>query len=229
MVIRTDNGRFIVHEIDQDTIRSQPIQPGTRVSVVTSASDTEPAPIALAIDVLPPRQGLAAQASDPVPAEVRQLEAQIERQVRRYRIGVNGGGALDPELLSIGAFATFDPVFNQRVAFRPNAELAFGELTTLIGLHLDVLYTLPGVSRTARWRPYIGAGPNFSFSHRGIDDGDIDEDLDEGDSRFDFEEFDWDSGFNFIVGARTPNGMFFEMKATAYGAANIRMLAGVEF
>ena len=34
---------------------------------------------------------------------------------------------------------------------------------------------------------------------------------------------------NFIVGMRKQNGMFFEMKATAWGVSNIRLLAGFNF
>lgn len=113
-------------------------------------------------------------------------------------------------------------------------ELAFGEITTLLGWNIDVLYSLPGITPLARWAPYVGAGPNFSFSHRGVDeedflsDGAVDETGDDG-GRFDFSQWDWNNGLNFIVGARSPNGTFFELKATAYGTADIRMLAGFEF
>jgi hypothetical protein len=43
------------------------------------------------------------------------------------------------------------------------------------------------------------------------------------------QEFNWNNGFNFIVGARSPNGIFFELKATAYGISKVRMMAGFEF
>jgi hypothetical protein len=166
---------------------------------------------------------------------VRRLESQIERQARRYRAGVSGGAAIDPELITVDAFATFGPAFVPNVSVRPNVELAFGELTTLIGLHFDVIYALPGLARS-RWAPYVGAGPNFSFSHRGLEEDtdnlDVTDagvgDVDDG-GRFDFDDYDWNTGFNFIVGARNPNGVFFELKSTAYGAANVRMLAGFEF
>jgi len=36
-------------------------------------------------------------------------------------------------------------------------------------------------------------------------------------------------GMNFIVGTRKRSGAFFEMKATAWGVSNVRLLAGFNF
>jgi hypothetical protein len=232
IVIRTDQNMYYVYEVTPQTVRTRVVEPGARVSVLTVASDNDPAPRALAITVLPRAQGLgaaageAAQAEPNVPQPVQQLTRQIERQARRYRAGVQGGIALDPELISMDAFATFGPFFSRNLNVRPNLEFAFGELTTLFGIHFDALYTLPGVTRSIRWAPYVGAGPSFTFSHRGFEETDV-----EGDeiSRFDFDDYDWHNGVNFIVGARNPNGVFFEMKSTAWGAANVRVLGGFEF
>jgi hypothetical protein len=231
IVIRTDEGRFIVYAVDRRLVGFSALQPGTRVRVTTAADDDGPAATALAIEPLPARQGLAAQTPDRVPSTVQRLTAQVERQARRFRAGVIAGAALDPELISIDAFATLTPWPQPRLAVRPSFELGFGEVTTLIGLHFDVLYSVPGVRPSVRWAPYVGAGPNFSFSHRGIDEEQFLEDgtTDDDSGRFDFSQFDWNSGLNFIVGARSPSGTFFELKATAYGVANIRMLAGFEF
>ena len=233
IVVRTDEGRFIVYTVDRRLVGVPRFEPGTRIRITTAADDDDPVPTALAVDRLPAREGLAQQPTDPVPANVQRLTAQIERQARRFRAGVFRGAALDPELISVDAFATLTPWPQPRLAVRPSFELAFGELTTLIGLHLDVLYSLPGIRPSARWAPYVGAGPNFSFSHRGIEEEEFLErgatDDDDDDGRFDFSQYDWNNGFNFIVGARNPNGTFFELKATAYGVANIRMLAGFEF
>ena len=231
IVVSTDEGKFVVYSVEPAMIRATALEPGSTVRVITLTSDTGAAPVAQAIDKLPARQGLATQQPDAVPLEVRRLEQQIQRQARRYRAGLTAGAALDPELISVDAFATFGPIFQRNLSFRPNVELAFGEMTTLIGLHFEMLYSLPGLRSSIPWAPYIGAGPNFSFSHRGVDE---DEFLEDGqvvvdDGRFDFDQYSWNNGFNFIVGARNPNGVFFEMKATAYGVANIRMLAGFEF
>jgi hypothetical protein len=234
MTVYTDDGKYVVFVAEPASVKKEQITQGSRVRVFTSTSDNEPAPTALAIDKLPPREGLAPQNPEPVPLDLRQLEAQVQRQARRWHLGLTGGVALDPEMISLNAFATLQPFSQRSLSIRPNFELAFGEVTTLLGLHLDVLFALPGISRSARWAPYIGAGPNFSLSHRSVDEeeflgDDATAPPEEEDSRFDFSQFDWNNGFNFIVGMRRPNGMFFEMKATAYGVANIRMLGGFAF
>jgi hypothetical protein len=231
MVVQTDDGRFVVYALEPSFIRIPQVEPGARVRVVTAANDNDPAPTALSIETLPARQGLAAQ-SPAAPSDVQRLASQIERQARRFRIGLDAGVALDPELISVNAFSTFTPFPQRGLMVRPNVELAFGEVTTLIGLHVEGLYMLPGLRRSIRWAPYVGAGPNFTFSHRGVDEEDFIGDLDApavDDDRFDFSQWDWDNGFNFIIGARNPNGTFFEMKATAWGVATIRMLGGFEF
>jgi hypothetical protein len=94
----------------------------------------------------------------------------------------------------------------------------------MFAINLDVLYTLPGATRQTRWSPYIGAGPNFALSHRGFQT-----DADTQGNRFDFSDTNFDTGFNFIAGARSRGGLFFEMKATAYGVTNVRLLAGFNF
>ena len=168
---------------------------------------------------------LASDRQSNVPPAARQAEDAVERTVNRFRIGVEAGVGLDPELIMFGAHGAFAPVFHRNVEFRPGVELGVGELTTLFGVNLDVLYTLPGTNRGARWTPYVGGGPNFALSHRGFE-SEIDED---DRSRFDFSDTDFEPGFNFIAGARARNGMFLELKATAYGVSNVRVMVGYNF
>jgi hypothetical protein len=159
-----------------------------------------------------------------VPAQARQAEDTVERTVKRFRVGVEGGVGLDPELIQFGAHAAFAPVFSRNVEFRPGIEFGIGEVTTMFGVNLDVLYTLPGATRGTRWMPYIGAGPNFALSDRGFET-----DPDANGNRFDFGDTDFNAGLNFVVGARRQSGVFFEMKATAYGVSNVRLLGGFNF
>lgn len=163
-----------------------------------------------------------------VPAEVRQAEDTVERAARRFRLGVEAGVGLDPELLMFGGHGAFGPLFHPNVEVRPGVELGLGEVTTLFGINVDVLYMLPGVERASRWMPYVGAGPNFALSRRAFDSEDESGDDDTG-NRFDFSDTDFVSGFNFFAGARTANGMFLEFKSTAYGVSNIRFLVGYNF
>jgi len=197
----------------------------------------------IAIGVLLAAPGRAhAQAS--VPAPVQNAADEAESALRRFGAGVSAGVALDPELIMFGAHARFGPIFTPAVSFRPGIDFGIGEVTTLMGIHLDVLYTFPGAAR-GRWSPYIGAGPNFTLSHRGFDALSTDN-VDTGTgtttttttagtttttdqpNRFNFSDTNFDSGFNFLAGARRGR-MFLEMKATAYGVANVRLMAGYNF
>ena len=184
--------------------------------------------LALALPLLLPATG-AAQQPPNVPAEVRQAEDEVEEAVRRFRIGVTGGVALDPELIIVGAHGAFGPIFHPTVEVRPGVEVGIGELTTMLGINLDVLYRMP--ARGGRgWRPYVGAGPNFALSHKGFeteDTGNVDGAGDR--DRFDFSDTDFEGGLNVIAGARSRGGTFFELKATAWGVTNIRLLAGFNF
>lgn len=162
-------------------------------------------------------------AAEQQPAATAQAQSSVERAVRRFRIGVTGGVAFDPELIDFGAHGAFGPIFTPGLEFRPGVEFGLGEVTTLFGINLEALYMLPGVTAETRWMPYLGAGPNFALSHR-----DLDVDDDDG-NRFDFSDTDFTGGFNFIAGARNQRGLFFELKATAWGVSNVRLLAGFNF
>ena len=91
------------------------------------------------------KSATAAAAQQTVPPAAQQTEADVERAVRRFRVGVQGGVGLDPEILDVGVHAAFGPFFTPNVAFRPGIELGIGEVTTLFGINLDVLYTVPGL------------------------------------------------------------------------------------
>lgn len=173
--------------------------------------------------------------NDQAPAQG--VQNAVTDAVKKWNIGVQGGIALDPELIVVGAFGSFGPVFSPAVRFRPGLYLAFGEVTTELGFDLDFLYTIPGSGNA--WRTYVGGGPNFALSHRGFTaetttdttptptptDGNT---TTETTSRFDFGDTSFDAGFNFIVGASRGKG-FFEMRATAYGVSNVKLLAGFRF
>jgi hypothetical protein len=191
--------------------------------VPSVASAQSPAPDQARFEFLSAEIGRDQQSN--VPQAAREAEDAVEEAVKRFRMGVEAGVGLDPELIMFGVHGSFAPIFHRGVSFRPGAEVGVGELTTLFGINLDVLYTLPGASRTARWTAYVGAGPNFSLSHRGFE-SEIDED---DRNRFDFSDTDFEPGFNFIAGARARNGMFVELKATAYGVSNVRMMVGYNF
>jgi hypothetical protein len=179
----------------------------------------------------------AALPQAPLPA----AQAAVEEVVERYHMGVEGGVGLDPQLIAIGAHGYFGPIFHRSVSFRPGVQMGFGEVTTELSINLDVLFALTdGQPRT--WKPYFGIGPAFGLSHRGVDEDDIDDDddvdIDDDDiedeieksgNRFDFGDTDFETGLNFIVGIRRASGLFLEMKATAYGVSNVKLLVGFDF
>jgi hypothetical protein len=189
---------------------------------------------------------LAALQQPPLPA----AQAAVEDVIERFGMGVEGGVGLDPQLIAIGAHGRFAPIFHRSVSFRPGVQMGFGEVTTELSINLDVMFTLTeDQSRT--WRPYFGIGPTFGLSHRGFeediddDDGDRDDDeidngqgdddeidddgIAESSSRFDFGDTDFETGLNFIAGVRRASGLFLEMKATAYGVSNVKLLVGFDF
>ena len=180
-------------------------------------------------------EALASPQQSNVPDQAKQAESAVTDAVKKFRIGVFGGIGLDPELIEFGAHAAFGPFFGDNVVFRPGFDIGIGEITTQLGLNLDALYILPGSTTSTRWVPYVGAGVNFALSHEGFEepapeDPEDAEDGDEDDEdRFDFSDTDFESGLNFIVGMRSQRGMFFEMRATAYGVSAIRLLAGFNF
>jgi len=177
--------------------------------------------ITAAAALLYPERTLAQQPQN-VPPRAQEAEDAVERAVKRFGVGVAGGVALDPELIDFGAHATFGPIFRPNVSFRPGIEFGVGELTTAFAINLDFLYTLPGGTRQQRWIPYVGAGPTFGVSHRGFES-------DEEGNRFDFGDTDFEAGLNIIAGARNRRGTFIEMRATAHGVSNVRLIAGFNF
>jgi hypothetical protein len=191
-------------------------------------------------------------AASPQQAPAAGTQQAIADAVKKWHIGMEGGIALDPELINIGAFGELGPVFSNSVTFRPGLYFSFGELTTEFGVDLDFTYTIAGSGDPNAFHPYIGGGFNFALSHQGFEappsednsgdsgssgssgtSGTSSTSSTSGDSstsqdRFDFSDTSFDTGLNFIAGARRQK-MFFELKATAYGVANVRLLVGFRF
>lgn len=234
LVVRTSEGLYQLFVLDRDTARPQtiPAQAQVKVSFVPSNDPSTP-PIADVVQITaPPPPKVAALTGEapapatvedePIPASVRQLERAIQRQSRRYRLGVRGATALDPELFMFGAHTQLGPFFNENLFARPNLEIGFGELTTLLAFNFEGAYRLPVVSRTSRWNIYAGGGPALNWSHRNFV-----EETDRG--KIDFGDLDLDVGFNFLLGIQAREGMFLELKSSAYSIPTIRFEVGYNF
>ena len=235
VIVRTSEGIFQLFVLDRNTTRPQTIPEQAQVKVLfTPTNDPSTPPIADAVQITaPPPAKVAALTGEvpaptpavedePVPASVRQLERSIQRQSRRYRLGVRGASALDPELFMFGAHTQLGPFFNENIFARPNLEIGFGELTTLLAFNFEGVYRLPLNERTARWSMYAGGGPALNFSHRNFV-----EETDRG--KIDFGDLDLDVGFNFLLGIQQREGMFLELKSSAYSLPTIRFIVGYNF
>lgn len=234
MVVKTDGGRYILFVLNRNTVRPRGLPTGTGVTVTSRPGD-EPgvrtASLVTASEMaqtakapVSAQRGTTTGVSDePIPPELRRLERQINRQVRKYNVGVRAGAALDPEIIFGGVHARFGPIFHSDIFFRPNAEIGFGEVTTQIALNFEAIYRMPLNERSGRWSAYLGAGPGFAFSHRNFTDAES------GNRDIDFGEFDWHTGLNVLTGLEYRNGMFIEFKATAYATPHFRMMIGYSF
>lgn len=228
LVVRGEDGQFQLFLFDRDTVKPRTLTVGSTVRVVSSPGEEAGTRVASEITIVAAAptapQGVGTQTAQPVPREIRRLERDIERQVRRYQLGVRAGVALDPELVLLGVHAQVGPFFNPDVYLRPNAEFAFGEVSALFALNLEAIYRLPISSRQGRWSAYVGGGPGFSFVHQNF------ERTSEG-KRIDFGDFHSDVGLNILGGLRYRSGLFTELKTSVYArpAPTLRLIVGYNF
>jgi hypothetical protein len=229
VTVREMNGRYQLFTFDRDVRKPATLPVGSRVRVVSSASDDAGVRVAREITVVQGGGGgNAANATTPpdnVPSEVRDIERGIERQARRYQLGVRAGVALDPELILIGVQSQIGPFFNPDIYFRPNVEFAWGEVTAMFGLNPELIYRLPLSSRQGRWSSYVGGGPGFNFVHQ-----DFQSNSGSG-TRVDFSDFHYSVGLNLLAGLRYRSGMFTEIKTSVYSkpAPTLRLILGYNF
>jgi hypothetical protein len=232
IVVRTDDSRYQLFVFDRDTVKPRSVAVGSSVQVVSVPGGEPGARLARAITVsgAPPaassRPGgtQASRDTDVIPPTVRELERDIERGAKRYGVGVRAGAALDPELILVGVHANLGTVFTRNISFRPNVEFAFGEVTNLFAINLEALYRLPISPRAGRWSAYLGAGPGFGFSDQNF------ERAARGESRdIDFDDFDFNAGFNILSGVQFRSGMFVEAKTSVYSSPHFRMIVGYNF
>lgn len=229
VVVRSSGGQYRLFVFDRDTTKPATLPVGSQVRVVYLETDDPSVRLAREITVVPggAQQGTAgrdAAASPVVPRQVRSLEREIERQARRFQVGVRGGIALDPELVLVGVQSQIGPFFNSNVFLRPNIEFGYGEVTTMFGLNMEAIYRLPITSRQGRWSAYVGAGPGFNFIHQGFSST-------TGNRNIDFDDFRYDSALNILGGVRFRRGTFVELKTTLYStpAPTLRLVFGYNF
>lgn len=225
ITVRTEGGQYQVFVLDGGTVRPATIPAGSRVRVISTSSGeagVRSASNVVIAGTAPAGQQDVITGSNEVPPAVRNVEREIERQVRRFQVGVRGGMALDPELVTAGVHAQFNSGFSRNIFIRPSVEFGWGEVTTLFALNLEGIYRLPISPRGGRWAAYMGVGPGFTFLHQ---------DFERGDRNIDFGEFHSDVGLNILGGIQYRSGMFFELRTSVYArpAPTLRFLVGYNF
>jgi hypothetical protein len=226
LVVRTDDNQYKLFVYSDSATRPKVIPGGSRVRVESITGDQPGVRTATVVTVTQAASGQTAgpaSPSAPVPEPVQNLETEIQRAAKRWRVGVRAGAALDPELFLFGVHSQIGPIFRRDISFRPSAEFAFGELTDMIALNLEATYRLPFTPRTGRWSPYIGAGPALNFIHQGFSAS--------GGRDISFGNFDYETGFNILTGLQFRKGTFFEMKTSLWSkpAPVLRLIVGYNF
>jgi hypothetical protein len=235
LVVQSDDNQFHLFTY-QSGVRPSSLTQGARVRVTAAAPDENGTRAATNVTVLSAASGggaagtgtgggtatrdKSAQAA-PVPPKVRDIENDIRRESRRWRLGVRAGAAFDPELFTFGVQSQIGPIFHPRVVFRPNAEFAFGEVTDLVALNLEGVYRFSNAQRRGNWTPYVGAGPALIFIHQNFQVG----------RQIDFGNFDYETGFNVLAGVQSRRGTFMELKTSLYSgpAPKLRVIVGYQF
>jgi hypothetical protein len=223
-VVRTADNQFYLFTFNRYTDKPQSIPIGTRVRVESrpgAETGTRLATRVTTLEAAPKEQRGAGTEAAPIPESVRDVESNIKREARRWRLGVRAGAAFNPELFMFGVHSQMGPIFSSRVFFRPSAEFDFGEVTDLIALNLEAVYRFPRSSERRNWTPYVGAGPALTFLHQNFQTG----------RNIDFGNFDFDVGFNILIGMQSRRGTFVEAKTSLYSrpAPVLRLIVGYNF
>jgi hypothetical protein len=225
LTVRTSSGRYELFIIERTTRKPATLNIGSPVRVISTAGDEPGVRVASDITLTNGAASTTATSEPAVPPEVRNIERDIEREAKRFQLGVRAGVALDPELVLIGAQMQVGPFFNSDLFFRPNIEFAYGEVTALFALNPEMIYRLPISSRRGRWSSYIGVGPGFNFVHQ-----DFSAPSGAG-QRVDFSDFHSDVGLNILGGIRYRSGVFTELKTSVYSrpSPTLRLIVGYNF
>ena len=121
--------------------------------------------------------------------------------------GIRGGISIDPDQFYFGGHLETSPLVD-RLYFRPNVEVGIGDDLTLIAANMEFVYKF---SRNRGLNLYAGAGPALNiFMFDGPGDNDA----------------ETEAGFNILVGAETPGGLFFEFKMGAIDSPDFKFGVG---
>src|SRR4051794_20954881 len=127
--------------------------------------------------------------------------------------GIRGGISVDPDQFYVGGHFETSPLID-RLYFRPNVEIGFGDDLTLLSANMEFVYKF--TPRRA-WTLYAGGGPAlnvymFNNDNNNNDDGS-----------------DTNAGLNLLVGAERSKGLFFEVKFGLVDSPTVKFGVGWTF
>lgn len=122
-------------------------------------------------------------------------------------LGVRGGLSIEPDQVFVGAHYETAAIVD-RVHFKPNLEIGFGEDFTLIALNFEGVYKFPDQGRP--WNVYVGGGPGLNIAK-------VEDDSNTG------------AGFNFLGGIETERGLAFEVKFGVADSPTVKFSVGYTF
>src|SRR5207253_10067808 len=103
LVVRSDDNQYQLFTYDRGAVRSGSLVVGARVRVTAGPADENGTRVASDVTVVSGPSGASvdkgAQAA-PVPEKVRNIESDVKRESRRWRLGGRAGAALNRELYS---------------------------------------------------------------------------------------------------------------------------------
>lgn len=135
------------------------------------------------------------------------LLALSANRAQAQNVGVRAGVSADPDQFYAGVhYESADLI--ERLRFRPNIEIGFGDNVTLVAFNLEFAYRVP-LQRTA-WNMYIGGGPALDIRR-------ANEDTRAG------------GGFNILIGLAHRGGLFTELKVGALKSPNVKFGVGYTF
>ena len=122
--------------------------------------------------------------------------------------GIRGGLSVDPDQFYFGGHLETSPLVD-RLHFRPNVEVGFGNDLTLIAANMEFVYKFPN---RRDWGLYAGGGPALNLDMFDRTDGS-----------------ETDAGLNLLVGVESSRGLFFEFKVGAIDSPDFKFGVGWTF
>jgi hypothetical protein len=122
--------------------------------------------------------------------------------------GVRAGISIDPDQFYFGGHIETGALID-RLHFRPNVEIGFGDDIMLIGVNMEFVYKFPA---RGGWNLYAGGGPALNvYTFEDTDDSET------------------DAGLNILFGAEQSSGLMFEFKIGAIDSPDFKFGVGWTF